>query len=86
MGARAVSQLTEALESAYLARRGPTAELEAIVRAHARARRLAGDDITSVLIDVKSAVRACTLEQEPVFTPKVVGWTVAGFYAGSARE
>lgn len=79
-------RFAEALRSACFAKRVPSAALEEITRSHARARRLAGDDIASALVDVKTLVQDCTEKDEPIFTPKVVGWTVAGFFHGSARE
>jgi hypothetical protein len=80
------AQLIEALQNARTARRGPTPELENLVRAHARAWREAGKSIERVLIDVKALVREHTGQDEPIFTPKVVGWTVAGYFAGTSPQ
>jgi hypothetical protein len=78
------AQLVAALQKAHAARSGPTPELEMLARAHARAWREAGTSIEHVLIDVKALVREHTGRDEPIFTPKVVGWTVAGYFAGTS--
>jgi hypothetical protein len=78
------AQLIDALQHARTARRGPAPELETLVRSYARAWREAGKDIEHVLIDVKALVREHTGTDEPIFTPKVVGWTVAGYFAGTS--
>jgi hypothetical protein len=54
------------------------------VRAYGRSRREAGHSIGRVLIEVKRLVREHAAADETVFTPKIVGWTVAGFFEGSA--
>jgi hypothetical protein len=84
-GDPATAQLVEALRAAREARRGLPAELQAVVRAYGRARREAGDSIGRVLIDVKRLVREHASTDEAVFTPKIVGWTVAGFFEGTDR-
>lgn len=76
----------EALRAAYAARRGVTSQVEVAVRAYARAMREAGENVGQVLVHVKDLVRAHTGYDEPIFTPKVVGWTVAGFFEGTARR
>jgi hypothetical protein len=48
--------------------------------------RLAGENIGPALVQVKDLVRAHTGYDEPIFTPKVVGWTVAGFFEGTSRR
>jgi hypothetical protein len=78
--------LIDALRTARAAGRGVSPELEEQVRAYARAQREAGLLIEQVLIEVKGLVRDATGEHEPVFTPKVVGWTVAGYYHGTRRS
>lgn len=54
------------------------------MRAYGRSRREAGHSIGRVLIEVKRLVREHAAADETVFTPKIVGWTVAGFFEGSA--
>jgi hypothetical protein len=74
------------LEAAGKAGRGVTTELEGAVREHARARREAGEPISRVLIDLKTLVRAYIGRDEAIFTPKVVGWAVAGYFAGTSQS
>ena len=69
----------EALRTAHAARRGVTSNVEATARAYARAKRETGASIAATLVDVKDLVRAHTGYDEPIFTPKVIGWVVAGF-------
>lgn len=76
----------DALRSAHAARRGVTPEVETTVRGYARAMRVAGENIGQTLVQVKDLVRAHTGYDEPIFTPKIVGWTVAGFYGGTSRK
>lgn len=76
----------EALRSAHAARRGLTPEVQATVRAYARAMRVAGENVGQALVQVKDLVRAHTGYDEPIFTPKVVGWTVAGFFEGTSGK
>ena len=78
------AEFIEALRSAYAARRGVGEFVEPTVRAYARSMREAGVSIAPALVDVKDLVRAHTGYDEPIFTPKVVGWAVAGFFAGSS--
>lgn len=76
----------ETLRAAYAARRGATPALEMAVRAYARALREDGVAIGRALIEVKDLVRAHTGYDEPIITPKVVGWAVAGYFAGTGRQ
>ena len=76
-------QLVDTLTAARHARRGVPAALEPVARAYAREQREAGRDIARVLVDVKALVRDLLGDDEPLFTPKVVGWTVAGYFAGT---
>jgi enhancing lycopene biosynthesis protein 2 len=75
-----------ALRSAYAARRGVSPDVEPAVRAYARAMREAGIPVGRALVDVKDLVRAHTGYDEPIFTPKVIGWAVAGYFAGTSRR
>jgi hypothetical protein len=77
------AQLIEALRAAHVARRGLPGGLESLVRTYARAQREAGTTIGALLVEVKALVRDNTGRDEPVFTPKIVGWTVAGFFEGT---
>lgn len=76
----------DALRSAYAVRRGVTPQLETATRIYARAMRLAGEDIGRTLVQVKDLVRAHSGYDEPIVMPKVVGWTVAGFFEGTPRR
>jgi hypothetical protein len=78
--------LVEVLRSAHAASRGVSPAVEPAVRAHARAMREAGISIAQTLVEVKSLVREHTGHDEPIFTPKVVGWTVAGYFDGTSRS
>jgi len=78
--------LAEALTAARAARRGVPPSLEAVVRAHASHRRKAGLEIGQLLVEVKALVRDIMSSDELVFMPKVVGWTVAGYFGGSERQ
>jgi len=60
--------------------------LEAPVRAYARAQREIGIAIERVLVDVKALVSERMLADTPVFIPRVVGWTVAGYFDGATRS
>jgi hypothetical protein len=62
----------------------PAAELT--VRAYARAMRESGIAIGQTLVEVKDLVRTHTGRDEPIFTPKVVGWAVAGYFEGTGRK
>jgi dephospho-CoA kinase len=74
-------RLMDALRAARQARRGVPAALEPLVRAWAREQRESGAEVGRVLVDVKAMVRELMGDDELVFTPKVVGWTVAGYFA-----
>lgn len=78
--------LIETIRSARATGRGIPPELEGRVRAYARAQREAGLLVEQVLIEVKALVRAEAGADELVFTPKVVGWTVAGYFEGTRRN
>ena len=62
------------------------ASLEQPVRAYARAQREAGIGIVALLTDVKRMLKERTGRNEPVLTPRVIGWTVAGYYAGTTKS
>jgi hypothetical protein len=79
------TEFISALRSAYAARRGVTPDVEPTVRAYGRAMREAGTPIGRALVEVKDLLRAHTGYDEPLFTPKVIGWAVAGYFAGTAR-
>ena len=76
----------ESLRLAHAARQGATPRVEAAVRAYARAMREAGVAVGAALVAVKDLARAHTGNDEPLFTPKVVGWAVAGFFAGTGNR
>jgi hypothetical protein len=76
----------EALRSAYAARQGATPQVEATARAYALGMRKAGSGIGQALVLVKDLVRAHSGYDEPIVTPKVVGWTVAGFFHGTSPK
>jgi hypothetical protein len=78
--------LVAELRAAHTAQRGVPHSLEPTTRAFARASRAAGIDIAEVLIEVKALVRGQVAADEPLFTPKVVGWTVAGYFTGTGRK
>jgi hypothetical protein len=80
------ASFVEALQSAYAARRGATSQVQSAARAYARALRVSGVAVGAALVDVKRLVREHTADDEPIFTPKVVGWAVAGYFAGTSRE
>jgi len=60
--------------------------LEAQVRAYALAQREASVPIERVLVDVKALVSERMAADTPVFIPRVVGWTVAGYFDGATRS
>lgn len=78
-------KLLDALAAARDARRGVPGALEAEVRYFARLSRETGSSIAELLIDVKEMVRSQMGADEPLFTPKVVGWAVAGYFSGTSR-
>lgn len=77
---------TLALREAYLSGRGVPPALEPRVREYARALRLDGVLVEKMIIDVKSIVRAETGHHELVYVPPIVGWAVAGFFAGTSPK
>lgn len=77
------ARLLAALHAARDARRGVPDTLQFEVRAFARASREAGLSIAELLIEVKELIRTQMGADEPLFTPKVVGWAVAGYFAGT---
>ena len=77
------ARLAGALADAHRARLGLPGDLESLVRLYAQAHRDAGSNIGAVLIEVKALARDHSGIDAPIFTPKVVGWTVAGFFAGT---
>jgi hypothetical protein len=79
------ARVAEALSEAHRARLGVPSSLESLVRAYARAHQDAGSNIGAVLIEVKSLVREHADIDAPVFMPKIVGWTVAGFFAATKQ-
>jgi hypothetical protein len=80
------ARLLAALGAARDARRGVPETLEQDVRTFARLSREHGLSIAELLIEVKELVRAHVGLDEPLFTPKVVGWAVAGYFAGTKRS
>lgn len=80
------AQLHAQLAKAAETRLGVPPALEQHVRDYARAARLAGMPVQRMLVDLKGAVRSITGDQECVFMPRVVGWAVAGFFAGMVPE
>lgn len=86
------AQLIARLDEAYRARRGVPASLEPHARAYAHAHRVAGTPIERVLVDMKALVAERALEDAHLFIPRIVGWTVAGYFdrtelpAGGAHE
>jgi hypothetical protein len=79
------AQLAAQLDEAHRARRGVPPALEAHVRAYAHAQRVASVPIERVLVDVKALVSERMAADTPVFIPRVVGWTVAGYFDGATR-
>lgn len=60
--------------------------VQADVRAYARAQREVGIPVSQVLVEVKAMLLQHTGRDEPVFKPQIVGWTVAGYFEGTARD
>ena len=81
--ARAV--LLTALAAVHRSGRVDATPLETPVRAFARAQREAGVDIVALLADLKQMLLDTTGNNEPVLKPRVIGWGVAGYYAGTTR-
>jgi hypothetical protein len=61
----------------------PASSLEAPARAYARAQREAGLRIEAVLQEAKYMLVEETGINEPVLKPRVIGWIVAGYFAGT---
>ena len=80
------AEFVEVLRAAHAGRRGVTPNVEPAVRAYARALREAGASIGEVLVQVKELVRLHTGHDEPIITPKVVGWAVAGYFEGTVHR
>jgi hypothetical protein len=80
------SRLVEALRAAHASRKGVPPAMQADVRAWARAQREAGIPVGQVLVEVKAMMREHTGHDEPVFKPRIVGWTVAGYFEGAVRD
>ena len=78
----AIARLVEALRSSYAARKGVPPALEALTREYGRAQRESGASISAVVIEAKALVVQHCAEDELIFTPKIVGWTIAGFFQG----
>ena len=78
------ARLAEALATAHRVGLGLPPDVQPLVRAFARAHRAAGTDISAALVHVKALVREHSGTDTLVFAPKVVGWTVAGFYSGTS--
>ena len=80
------SQLAEALRAAHAAGLGVPPDLQPVVRDFAKAWRVAGGEIGALLVEAKRLVREYTGTHEPVFTPKIVGWTIAGYFDGTTKS
>jgi hypothetical protein len=80
------AEFVEALQAAHAGRRGVTPNVEPAARTYARALREAGASIGEALVQVKELVRLHTGHDEPIITPKVVGWAVAGYFEGTAHR
>ena len=76
------TQLIASLEEAYRARRGVPKTLEPQVRAYANALRAAHVPIERVIVELKALLATTVREDAPIFTPRLVGWTVAGYFHG----
>ena len=80
------ASFTLALGEAYRAGRGVPPSLEQHVRDYARALRLNGVLVEKMIVDVKGIVRAETGHHELVFVGPIVGWAVAGYFAGTSPK
>jgi hypothetical protein len=78
--------LIQAIRDASQAGSGIPASLESATRDHARAQREAGMPVEKLIIDMKDAIRREAGEMEFLFIPRVIGWTVAGYFAGTPRH
>jgi hypothetical protein len=81
--ARAV--LLAAMAAVHRNGRVDATPLEGPVRAYARAQREAGVEVVVLLSELKQMLRDTTGSDEPVLRPRVIGWGVAGYYAGTSR-
>jgi hypothetical protein len=79
------ARLVASLQEAYQARRGVPPALEMLVREYAHAQHEAGVRIEQLLVEIKALIVETVLEDAAVFTPRVVGWTVAGYYDRSVK-
>jgi hypothetical protein len=77
--------LVAALQAAHAAGRGVPPDLEPLVRAYAAGRRAAGDPVERILVDVKELLHETVGSDIDLFKHRIVGWTVAGFFAGSSK-
>lgn len=78
-------RLVGALRDAHAAGRGVPSDLEPIVRTYAAGRRAAGDSVERILVDIKALLREHVGTDVDLFKHRVVGWAVAGFFAGGTR-
>lgn len=78
--------LVQGLRDAYRAGVGIPASLETRTRAFARAQREAGVAVEKVIIEIKALVRAETNDRDLLYIPRLVGWTVAGYFAGTSKR
>ncbi|MDB4879830.1 MAG: hypothetical protein JWL60_1276 [Gemmatimonadetes bacterium] len=78
--------LAGALRSAAKARLGVPASLEPLVRDYARSLRLDAMPIEKAIIDVKALTTAEAPGDVGAFMPRVVGWAIAGYFAGTSRS
>lgn len=75
--------LVSALQDAWRARLGVPPGMEPVVRQYGRSLRMSGMRIEKAVVHVKEIVRNETRGDEGVFIAKVVGWTIAGYFAGT---
>ena len=75
-----------AVRAAYEAGVGVPPALEAPTRALARAEHDAGVPVEKMIIEIKELLRTQTSDHALVFIPRVVGWAVSGYFAGSPRR
>lgn len=75
--------LVTALRSAFQARLGVPPGMEPVVRQYGRALRVSGMPIEKAVVFVKELVRSETRGDEAVFVAKLVGWVIAGYFAGT---
>ena len=80
------ARLHDQLRRAAAARLGVPPSLEQPVRDFARAARVSGMPVQTMIVEVKDATRSITGEQDLVFLPKIVGWAVAGYFAGTGAQ